>query len=585
MASSSAQSAQIKNIRVGHHSDQTRLVFDVSAPVQYSVQTITNPPQVVIEIAAVDSTRPRQPELAGTPINSMKMVTTEGGGLRVELPLSAQATVRSFVLLPEQDRGDRLVIDIFPGASKTVEQAGISATVAAATVSPAATQHAQRPSRVASAGTSPREALSKSASQTHDNSGAQFSFSGTWEQEWAYQTKNTGNQKFEALVKPRMDVDFSSGAHMVAIGRIRLDAVGDLGPFENRPDNYSDINGPFYNDEYAEISLRELYLDTQWAGAYWRLGKQQVVWGQADGIKVLDVVNPQSFREFILDDFDDSRIPLWMVNAEIPLDTGSLQLLWIPDTTYHELAEAGTPYFLTSPKWVPQPAPGQSVKVASTDKPDNMLNDSDAGVRYSTFLGGWDITLNYLYHYQDYPVLYQQEKAGNVLQIDPVYKRNNLFGTTLSNAFDSVTLRTEIAYSTDVYHISQSPAQRGVRNSDEIGSVIGLDWQYSGDGLLSTQWFYSYIPDYNQDIVRGKSENMASLLLQQNFANEAWQLRMLAIYSLDDEDSLLELKLKYWLLGNLEVWLGGDFFHGTQSGNFGQFDQQSRALIGFEYGF
>jgi len=52
-----------------------------------------------------------------------------------------------------------------------------------------------------------------------------------------------------------------------------------------------------------EAELREFYLETDWGKSYFTFGKQQVVWGKADGLKVLDVVNPQSFREFILEDF------------------------------------------------------------------------------------------------------------------------------------------------------------------------------------------------------------------------------------------------------------------------------------------
>jgi uncharacterized protein DUF1302 len=587
LAAIPSQAAQLQGLRLGQHSDKTRLVFDLSAPTEHLVRVLEDPAHLVVALSATNSEQFPLPELTGTPISSLEITAGDAGELQVRIYVSQPVKARSFTLPPDLDRGNRLVVDIYPAppqvAAKTnallAENAGAA---------PGDTPAAAKNTRPASATTSPRNTVSRPTRSEPGQSATQFEFSGTWEQEWAYQTENTGNQKFETLLEPRLDVDFSSGSRLVGIARLRLDAVGDLGPFSSRPDNYSGANGPIFNDEYAELSLRELYLDTQWSGAYWRLGKQQVVWGQADGIKVLDVVNPQSFREFILDDFDDSRIPLWMVNVEIPLGEGGLQLLWIPDTSYHELAEPGSPYFLTSPKWVPSIPAGAGARVDSFDKPDDPLEDSDLGARYTAFLGGWDISLNYLYHYQDYPVLYQELEAQNgaeVLQIMPTYKRNNLFGGTLSNAFNELTLRAELAYSTDTYHTTSSPAHRGIRNSSELASVIALDWQYSGDGLLSAQWFTSHLPDYSRDIVRDENENTISLLFQQGFANETWQLRILGLYSLDDEDTLLQLKLKYWLLGNLEIWAGGDIFNGTQRGNFGQFEEQSRALLGLEYGF
>lgn len=69
--------------------------------------------------------------------------------------------------------------------------------------------------------------------------------------------------------------------------------------------------------------LREFYFDTQGAGWDWRLGKQQVVWGTADGIKLLDIINPTDYRELNQNTSEDSRIPVWMINAEKTLDNGS----------------------------------------------------------------------------------------------------------------------------------------------------------------------------------------------------------------------------------------------------------------------
>ena len=71
-----------------------------------------------------------------------------------------------------------------------------------------------------------------------------------------------------------------------------------------------------------------------------------------------------------------------MVNAEVPVgENGNLQLLCIPDTTYHELAERDTPYAITSPLVMPQAPAGLRTDIREADKPDNAWSDSDAGLR------------------------------------------------------------------------------------------------------------------------------------------------------------------------------------------------------------
>jgi hypothetical protein len=69
--------------------------------------------------------------------------------------------------------------------------------------------------------------------------------------------------------------------------------------------------------------LRELYMDTTANDWDIRLGKQQVVWGTADGIKLLDMINPTDWSEFNQNTPADARIPVWMINAEKYLDNGA----------------------------------------------------------------------------------------------------------------------------------------------------------------------------------------------------------------------------------------------------------------------
>ena len=68
--------------------------------------------------------------------------------------------------------------------------------------------------------------------------------------------------------------------------------------------------------------LRELYIDKTAGDWDLRLGKQQVVWGTADGIKLLDMINPTDWSEFNQNTMADARIPVWMFNAERYLDNG-----------------------------------------------------------------------------------------------------------------------------------------------------------------------------------------------------------------------------------------------------------------------
>jgi hypothetical protein len=78
------------------------------------------------------------------------------------------------------------------------------------------------------------------------------------------------------------------------------------------------------NESYTQRdALREAYVDAETNGYSIRAGKQQVVWGTADGMKLLDAINPTDYSEMAQNQMEDSRIPVWMINAETDAADGS----------------------------------------------------------------------------------------------------------------------------------------------------------------------------------------------------------------------------------------------------------------------
>lgn len=443
---------------------------------------------------------------------------------------------------------------------------------------------------------------SASSSEEINNSSWMESFSdsvtGQWQQEWAGDAHDS--QKMESQLQLEWEKGFNTGIFehtaLTMIGRLRMDTEGHLST-DDPSGTYSEASRPWIKTGHTEFELREFYLDAEWFDLYWRLGKQQVVWGQADGLKVLDVVTPQSYREFILDDFDDSRIPLWMVNVEwLTSPNSSLQFIWIPDTTYHDLAQTDTLYAVTSPLKVPsfqsiqQPVTG--INQHDPRKPNNWLKDSDAGLRYSQFWKGWDITLNYFYHYRDFYAPYQSLEYSStnggesMLNITPEYERSHLVGGTASNAFGDFTLRTEIGWYSHSYQVSRYTSDNhGIEESPELTSVIGLDWQGLSDTLVSVQWFQSLLLDYDSKMMNERNEQTLTLLLEHKLANDTWTLKLQGLYSLTHQDQLWRPKVSYLWQSNLEVWMGADLFSGTSDGLYGQFDTNDRLVLGIEWGF
>ncbi len=163
-----------------------------------------------------------------------------------------------------------------------------------------------------------------------------------------------------------------------------------------------------------------------------RIGRQQVVWGRTDLFRVLDVVNPMDFsRENLYAEFEDSRIPQWMINAEYRFGATTngcedlnFQLLYkIEDFRPHDLGQGGEPYAILGAGNLFRalancwdngctvgnfPAtgftvdfPAHSIGIREVNEP----NHTEIGGRIEGVYKGVGFSLNALYFYSQFPSL------------------------------------------------------------------------------------------------------------------------------------------------------------------------------------
>jgi len=116
-----AEPVSVQQLRVWRAPDHTRLVFDVSGPLEHRLFTLQNPDRLVVDI---DNARLAEPlkdvDTDGPLVTAVRVGQPEAGPLRIVLELKAEARPRSFMLKPAGPYGHRLVIDLFD--VKAVEQ-------------------------------------------------------------------------------------------------------------------------------------------------------------------------------------------------------------------------------------------------------------------------------------------------------------------------------------------------------------------------------------------------------------------------------------------------------------------------------
>lgn len=117
-----AWAASVESLRLWRAPDHTRLVLDLSGPVDHKLFSLEKPNRIVIDIqnAKLASTLDEL-QLDNTPISSIRHGQRNKTDLRVVLDLQQNVKPRSFALAAHAGKPHRLVVDLYDAQTETVK--------------------------------------------------------------------------------------------------------------------------------------------------------------------------------------------------------------------------------------------------------------------------------------------------------------------------------------------------------------------------------------------------------------------------------------------------------------------------------
>jgi hypothetical protein len=260
------------------------------------------------------------------------------------------------------------------------------------------------------------------------------------------------------------------------IYRFAYDSVYDLR--ESFRDNFS-------ADERDTLKfenwIREAYVELLMPPLTLRLGRQQVVWGETDTFRALDVINPLDAEwHWAREPWEDIRIPLWMARGIYDigklgwLEESFVEGIWIPGD-FQRNRFCGDPHrpwcFYGGRRRQPANsvifADGQIadlVTLVDDQKPDRALESSEMGVRFKAVWGQVDFGLHYFWTLSDTTgvkvrndLVTFDPTVGNggtlAVPVDLVNPRSHVIGVAANYAEEYLTqtvFRVEATYTTGI---------------------------------------------------------------------------------------------------------------------------------------
>ncbi|MBI2381221.1 MAG: hypothetical protein HYV16_10760 [Gammaproteobacteria bacterium] len=326
-----------------------------------------------------------------------------------------------------------------------------------------------------------------------------------------------------------------------------------------------------------DADWRHLYLGMPLAEGELTLGWQQVVWGRADELRVLDQVNPVDYRWGGTALLDDSRIALPMLRYTRTSGDWEWEAL-AAGSRKNRAPEPGSEF--DSPVFA---APDPAYFHALPPEDDRGLA---YGLSANGRLGEIDASFVALSARQFDPVYASlgPDPDGR-LAVRAEHPRYTMLGTGLAaDLGNSLVLRGELAYF-DRWRVANPSRETGSDETAQIKSLLGIDYLVR-EWLISGQWQGQRLLDWREGMLGARSEHVFTLSAEGSHAQDRLKSRFLLAFSPPAGDDawlqgLFSYKPADWLKLGLEI----NVFFGTDTTMFGAYDRRDHLRLSAAYVF
>lgn len=239
----------------------------------------------------------------------------------------------------------------------------------------------------------------------------------------------------ENLLQVEMEARMIPGVMVAGTFRGIYDGIYEM---RHSSDNWQSRYGGSRDALSKEAKVRELFVDTSLGNWDFRIGKQQVVWGESDGLRLMDLINPLDMRrQFVTREWKDIRVPQTMVKATYGIDPSTnsfFEFVWNPGDVQRDRALFDTdgsdrnksPWTISNPPGLaslsaigpagpPSLRGGGLVAVSESDPSWLNVRSSEFGTRLGGTVGGFYMTLNYFQGFSKTSVV-----ESNLIPLEPM---------------------------------------------------------------------------------------------------------------------------------------------------------------------
>ena len=355
-------------------------------------------------------------------------------------------------------------------------------------------------------------------------------------------------------------------------------------------DGIYDIRGyDEYTDEVIETHEKDLELkDTFIQGSLLpsldiKVGRQVVVWGKSDNLRVCDVLNPLYLREVGMTDIRDLRLPVTMARLDYYWSHWNISAMAIPEIRFNDMPVYGGDYYF------------QDVPFPEEDVPEDGIENMEYALALNGVFSGWDISFYYADIYDDAPYLYLESVDLVDPGPPPIYQPNlvlkhariDMFGAAWNLALGNWLIKTEAAYFQGLMYFN-TPDETYSRTD----IMFGIEYSGFRNMTIGVEALNRHLHDYD-DVLEDpptdlkQNEPQYAARLTKDWLNETLTLTLLAsAFGVDFLSGSYErIALEYDLTDNFTVNGGLVMYQSGDRPEFEDIGDSDRIFAEVKYSF
>ncbi|MBW2618502.1 MAG: DUF1302 family protein [Deltaproteobacteria bacterium] len=296
-------------------------------------------------------------------------------------------------------------------------------------------------------------------------------------------------------------------------------------------------------DEYEqEVELDEAYIQGSLLPQVdIKVGRQIVVWGKSDNLRVTDILNPIDNRRLGLTDIEELRLPVAMTRLDAYLGPWDLCGLVIHEVRFNKTPVYGSDFY-------PAPTPAPEDK-----KPGAGIDNQQYALALNGTFSGWDLSL-YAASVFDQESHLEMTAAG----LEGVHGRIYMAGLAADVVMGSWLMKGETAFLHGLEFLAL-PDEKMSR----LDLLLGVEYSGFAETSIALEAVCRHIIDFDQRLEGGPDDAREddfqwAFRLNRDFLNDRLTLTLLAsaFDALAQGGAFERLQLDYELTDSLLITLG-----------------------------